>query len=106
MVPGQQVAYRPGFKPYAPPLANDEMGRMSWTSLVVSDILGPPVMWPPDPSDHATIASMSRRVKPCPKFPRSIREESYRGWKLGFINWILGMRQVSVAASLLKGASF
>ena len=34
--------------------------------------------------------------------PKSIWEESYRGWKLGFVKWILEMREVFVAESLLQ----
>ena len=74
---------------------------MSWTSLVVADVLGPPIMWPPDPADSKLISDMLRRVKPCPKFPKNFREESYRAWKLGFIKWVFEMRHVGVAESFL-----
>ena len=88
-------------KPYSPPGASNEQGRLGWTSLVVADILGPPVVWPPDPSEDKKINDMLRRLKPCPKFPRNSQDESYRAWKLGFIKWMFEMRQLSVAENLL-----
>ena len=101
---GLMAGYEPGMKPNAPPMADNKLAQMSWTSLVIEDLLGPPPFWPPRADDTRTIGEMPKRILPCPKFPKDFRSESYRAWKLTFIKWILKMRQLAVSEYLLDSA--
>ena len=71
-------------------------------SLLTTDqVLGPPVMWPPTRDDHQTLGRMAGRVKPCPKFPRSFKDEPYRAWRLGLVHWVWQMRTACICEALL-----
>ena len=44
---------------------------------------------------------MAGRVKPCPKFPRSFKDEPYRAWRMALVHWVWQMRTACICESLL-----
>ena len=62
-------------------------------------------MFVPDRNDMQVWTRMNSRMKPCPDFPKDLRVESYRTWRMLFVHWVCQMREIGVCESLW-GPSF
>ena len=47
---------------------------------------------------------MNRRVKPCPEFPKRVRdyEGGYTGWRMAFVHWVWTLRRAMICESLMS----
>ena len=65
-------------------------------------MLGPPTMPSPAITDDQAWSRMASRVRPCPTFPRNLREEPYSQWRLTFTHWVWDTRTMAVCEFLLS----
>ena len=87
--------------PFAPPGSTSEVGQFWWLRQEWQ-VLGPPTMPAPAATDHQSWSRMAGRVRPCPTFPRNLREEPYSQWRLSLVHWVWDMRTMAICESLLS----
>ena len=78
---------------------------MGWIREEKLGILGPPIKTPCDPTDARELQSHKSKMDPCPLFPKDFTYESYKQWRLQFMQWVWEQRRIGICESLF-GAAF